>query len=66
MAHPLRARRALWFCILLAGTVLVFLLNVGLGSVEIPLDELLRVLLGGADPKEIGRASCRERVFITV
>lgn len=52
MAHPLRARRALWFCILLAGTVLVFLLNVGLGSVEIPLDELLRVLLGGADPKE--------------
>lgn len=41
-----------WLSVLLAGTVLVFLLNVGLGSVNISLEDILRVLFGEASPAE--------------
>ncbi len=45
-------RRAVCLSALLAGTVLVFLLNVGLGSVDIALGDILRVLFGDASPEE--------------
>lgn len=52
MTHPFRVRRAVCFCALLAATAAVFLLNVGLGSVELTLEDILRVLFGDAGPGE--------------
>lgn len=45
-------RAAFWFCVLLAGSVFVFLLSVGLGSAGISVRDIFRVLFGEADPKE--------------
>lgn len=52
MVQQNRTRRVFWLCALLAGVILVFLLNVGLGSAGIALEDILRVLSGGADPHE--------------
>lgn len=41
------SRRAPLLLVLLVGLVVVFLLSLALGSVEIPLGEIIRVLLGG-------------------
>jgi len=47
-----QTRTTLWFCVLLAGTVVVFLLNVGLGSANITAADILRVFTGEAGPKD--------------
>ena len=42
----------MWFTILVAGVLVVFLLNVGVGSADITVGQILEVLFGKPDPSE--------------
>ena len=43
---------AVWFAVLACGLATVFLLNVGMGSANISIGEILRVLFGKVDPSD--------------
>ncbi|MDR0818362.1 MAG: iron ABC transporter permease [Oscillospiraceae bacterium] len=45
---------AMWFIIFAAGVALIFLFNVGMGSADITVPEILRIVFGGADQSETG------------
>ncbi|NJM39589.1 MAG: iron ABC transporter permease, partial [Anaerolineae bacterium] len=47
--------RKTWFVVLLIGLALAFVLSVSLGSVRIPIDSVLRVLLGSEAERETWR-----------
>ena len=42
----------MWFLILVAGLLIVFLFNVGVGSADITVGQILEVLFGKADPSD--------------
>lgn len=54
--HPELSQRkgttVLWFALLIAGVTTIFLFNVGLGSSDITVKEIFRVLFGEVDPSE--------------
>lgn len=53
--NPLQYRtgiRPVYFVLLIGGVCLLFLLNLFLGSVDIPLDDIVQVLLGGEAGRE--------------
>ncbi|MFT3794025.1 iron chelate uptake ABC transporter family permease subunit [Flavobacterium sp.] len=45
-------RNSLWFTILIMGTFVLFLTDIALGSVTIPVNEIFKSLFGGAASKE--------------
>ena len=47
-----RALSAMWFLVFASGVALVFLLNVGMGSANITVSEILRIVFGDVDPGE--------------